>query len=248
MRLAADLLRRRAHGDLTAAAHERIARVVDQVQQHLTKLRRVGAHSELGRNIDADSDFARNALRDDAQQFLHDERGLDARAARTAAAGVCEQLIGELGRAQAGGTNVLERPARCLAFRELAQREVRVAEHGDEQVVEVVREPAREHPEALCALRIDHAAFEHAPRGDVDARADRAEDLAGGIAIRADHRRERLAAILGFVLDELARACALVAVDRLTRARGLGDRFVQRAADVALLVVAKQLHHSAAGA
>ena len=64
------------------------------------------------------------------------------------------------------------------AGRDLAQREVGVAEDRDEQVVEVVREPAGEHAEALGALRVDHPALELRARGDVDRGADRADDLA----------------------------------------------------------------------
>ena len=69
----------------------------------------------------------------------------------------------------------------------VAQAEVRVAEDRDEQVVEVVREAAGEHAEALGALRVDHAVLECVRGGDVDRRADHADDRSPS-AIGADRR------------------------------------------------------------
>ena len=113
--------------------------------------------------------------------------------------------------------SIAERPG--VARRNLAQREIGVAEHGDEQVVEVVRESAGEHAEALGALRIHHAALERRARGDIDERAERADHLAVAVAIRSDRRSDELAAVLAVRLDDLACERAAMRVDRVRRRR-----------------------------
>ena len=106
-----------------------------------------------------------------------------------------------------------------IAARQIAEREVGVADHGDEQVVEVVREPAGEHAEALCALGVDEAALECARCGDIERRADRADDRAV-LAIRRDRDRELLAAIRRCRNSaRLAVERALVIRDRIDGAR-----------------------------
>ena len=81
-----------------------------------------------------------------------------------------------------------------MPARQIAQREVGVAEDRDEEVVEVVREAAGEHAEALRALRVDHPALERARGGDIERGADRADDLAA-YAVRRDRDLELLAAV-----------------------------------------------------
>jgi hypothetical protein len=57
----------------------------------------------------------------------------------------------------------LEPLAQRVARRQVAEREARLADDRREQVVEVVRDPAREHTEALEPLHLLHAALERAP-------------------------------------------------------------------------------------
>jgi hypothetical protein len=84
-----------------------------------------------------------------------DDRGqADRRHAEACEAREHEQLAREIRGAAAGPLDARERLAE--RFRQLGplQHEVRVAEHADEQVVEVVRDPAGEYAEALQVSRL----------------------------------------------------------------------------------------------
>ena len=221
----------RGHLDLTGPTRECFARVAEQIHDDLAQLRRIGANCELRRNIERDAHLGRERWRRDAHQLLGDSSELDARRAGATATRVREQLIGELGGAQAGDLDVLDGIAPRLAAGNLAQREVRVAEHGDEQIVEVVGEAAGEQSEALGALRIDDAALELAPGRDVDERAEHADDLAARVPERCDRRRERLAAVFGFALDRLAVESTAMRRDAIDARRIGSERVLQRAAD-----------------
>ena len=96
-------------------------------------------------------------------QLLHEAGEVDRLHDEPPTAGIGEHLPAELG-GPAGG--VLDLPqvvaARGLG-RHLQQRQVGVAEDRREQVVEIVRDAAREHAEALQLLRLLHLRLELAP-------------------------------------------------------------------------------------
>ena len=107
---------------------------------------------------------------------------------KLAAPRVREHLPGEVGGTVDGLDRLLEVGALRGLRRQGQQREVDVPEERHEEVVEVVRDAAGEHPEALQLLGVQQAALELEPLlvralalGDVEPRAEDLDGRPGGI-------------------------------------------------------------------
>ena len=73
--------------------------------------------------------------------------------------GIGEQLTAQLGRAAAGGLDLLDVDADGRFFGQGVESDVRVAEDGGEQVVEVVRDDAGQNAETLELLCVQDLTF-----------------------------------------------------------------------------------------
>ena len=141
-----------------ADAVDRITRVQEQVQQHLTELATIGGHDALVRRMThVDVDTGRERPHDELDHLVDDGSKVEAACDATFLPAEQQELPHEVG-AVIGG---LLDPARVLRDAIVGTGALgdhrRVVEDDAEQVVEVVGDAAREPPQALHSLRLEVA-------------------------------------------------------------------------------------------
>ena len=186
----------------------RVAGIRREVDDDLLHLARVG---EDGLETTVVHDGDRDVLADEPSEHRHDAvediGEVDERRVRRALAREGEELAGELGRPARGAVDLLELGGLAVV---LGAEQRRVAGDDRQQVVEVVRDAAREAPDRLHALRLLQLLLEAPLLGDVAdderRRVDGPVRVADGEA--GDGRRERRAVppapALRLVLERVA--------------------------------------------
>ena len=174
------------HDDRAWNAADRIRGVGDQVHDHLADLRRITVERRQ-RVIQLEDDLRvlRHGRPQQMRHLADDVREVGRLQHEAALAGVGQHLVGQFGRALRGRLN-LRRSGRRPATpgSTSVERESGVSEHADEEIVEVVRDAAGQHAEALELLHVLHLRFETAPLffgahaiGDVAVAPDAAVDM-----------------------------------------------------------------------
>jgi hypothetical protein len=181
---------------------DRVGRVGDEVHHHLSQLRGVALHRRYRmRELVPEHHALGDHGLQEVTHLLDQGAEIDARDEEAPLAGVGEELPRELGRAQRGGLDALDGHERRRARRQLELREAGVAEHADEEVVEVVRDAAGEHAEALELLRRDELVLEPAGLGHVLHGADDPTRRAVRVALQAAARAHPERAAWGLVAE-----------------------------------------------
>ena len=147
-------------GQLPAVGH-RVARVDRQVHDHLLELVGIGAHAaELRRQHGHERDMLADQppqhavhLRDHAIEIEH--FGL-----QHLSAAVREQLSRQRCRSLGGFANLFHVPPFRVPRWKIPEQELRVAEDGGEQVVEIVGDATRELAHGFHLLRLPELLFE----------------------------------------------------------------------------------------
>jgi hypothetical protein len=158
----------------------------------LPELRGIGLdRGQPGCQVELD----RRALRDRRAHELRDlaDHGIDIDRldVEPPAAGIRQHLTGKVGRPPRGGFDLLEALACRGIARQVRERERRVTENRDEQVVEVVGDASCQHAEAFELLGLADAPLDPAPfrrgllvAGDVAKDDDRSDRSADGVVDR----------------------------------------------------------------
>ena len=173
-----------------AAVGHRVARVQGEVEQHLLHLAGIGLNRiqpglEHRHQLDP--------LAEDTAQHLDglgDERvQLERPRLEGLAPAEREQLSGQRGSAACTRFDAAQMTRRGAVRVDLRLRELRVAEHAEEKVVEVVRDPRRQLADRLDLLRLTELFLGGAAVGDVLGHRDGALRLPVGVA---KQRRRRV--------------------------------------------------------
>ena len=174
------------------AVRHRIARVHDQVDQHLLDLPAIHLHQPqflVGDDVDDDV-LAEETAEDrldvaDQRVEVEDLQLLDLPAAER------EQLTRQRGAVRGGFLDRFEIGAAAAVGRQFFEQQLAEADDRRQQIVEIVRDTAGEPADALHLLRLAELAFEAAAFGDI---ASRQHQLAVRLAAsRSGSRRSRRA-------------------------------------------------------
>ena len=142
-----------AQDDLPAFARQRLAGVRDQVHQHLAELRRVAVDADgLRRREPVELRAHRQRAAQRVERVVDDLAQVDPLARDPLAPREGEHLAHQRRGALAGAADLLEALAQAGIRARALQRQLGVPEDADQEVVEVVGDPAREQPEALEML------------------------------------------------------------------------------------------------
>ena len=170
-------------GDDAAAVADGLGGVDDEVHHDLPELRGVG---QDGRQAGAEIELQHGLLADgDLQEVrgvLHEQGEVEGLDNEAALAGVGEHLAAEVGGAEGGLFNLLERMLDGRTRREVHAREACVAQDAGEEIIEVVRDAPCKHAQALELLRLLQLQLHPlALLLHVGALDSRAENLGGGL-------------------------------------------------------------------
>ncbi len=177
-----------------AAGGHRVAGVHGQVHEHLLDLRGIRLDpAERPRHVDVELHVLAERPPEDRAQALEQVGDVDGRARNHLVAAEHEQLAGEPRRAVRGALDLLGVRAQRVGVVEPVHQEARVALDHREEVVEVVRDPAGELPDALEALRLAELSLEALPLRHVAAvQHDAPEvgvlELSGGLRLDLEPR------------------------------------------------------------
>ena len=170
----------RLEGEQPAVGHG-VAGIDGEVHHHLLDLGRIG---EDQRQVRSRVDDHLDVLTDDPLDELHHvgERlvEVDEAAVELLPAPEGEQLPGEHGGATTGEPDVLDARPQLALGRQLAGDHVARAHDDGEQVVEVVRDAARERPDRLHLLRLTELLL-------ADGEGLLGGELRGDVAVDAEH-------------------------------------------------------------
>ncbi len=176
---------------------EGLGGVGDEVHHHLTQLRRVALdRGELLGEAPLDGHRRRRDRVEEVRGVLEQAVEVEPADDEAPLARVGEELLGQVGGAHRGVLDVLELLAHRRLRRQLAQGEVGVTEHGDEQVVEVVGDPAGEHAQALELLRLLQLRLELLRVGVIRGHEQEADEAAPFVHRRGPDGAPHLGAVL----------------------------------------------------
>ncbi len=215
-----------------AAARHRVPGVDGEVDEHLLDLPWIGLHAPKGSPRQRDE---LDVLADHAPEHRLDslDDGVEVQHLRLEqlVAAEREQLARERGRPLRRLLDLLRAGAQRVVLAQLLEHQVAVAADGGEDVVEVVRDPAREAAHGLQLLRLAELILEVAALGDVPPDHENPGRRSGVVADGG-----------GAALDQ-APASALVADSHLDRDRGIALR--HHRGDGLSVVGMHELHHVA---
>ncbi len=167
-----------------ASAGHRIARVYTQVDQHLVKLRRVRHHRpQILVNFETKRDIARKRLADECLDFLHEMAKLHAGALSTDPAAEQQHLADDAGPAAHALLDHVHK-LKPVRIRHLMPDQIGRHQRRREDVVEVVRNAARQRADRLHALRPQQLLLKLAMLGDILGHTDDAGDVPGRVLDR----------------------------------------------------------------
>jgi hypothetical protein len=153
--------RARAQPDPAAPLGDGLGGVHEQVGDGVSELRAVGLHhADAARALDLEVDRARHRRAVEVGALAHERAEVRPLDDEAPAPGVREHLARQLRRSLRRGEGLGERVRLLGAGRGVGHRELEVAGDGEQQVVEVVRDAAREHAQALVLLRDEQPALE----------------------------------------------------------------------------------------
>jgi hypothetical protein len=146
----------------------RLHRVADQVGHDPLDLDPVADHRRARhRQLDLELDLRGHELAKPVLELAHLCAQLEALHVHRSAAREDQELLRQRRRALAAIDDLLEIRARGVAFSEIVVGELGVPEDAREQVVEVVRDAARQHAEALELAGVAQLSFGADPLGHV---------------------------------------------------------------------------------
>ena len=153
--LGCEVLARRADDHGAGALPDGVGGVQHQIHQHLLELHDVGVHLErLAREVELERDASGQRGGEQIGERAGQLRQLHRAHLGRPAPRVREQLLHEPRRALGGLFGVAERFGAVLGRRVARSRIAHARQDHGEQVVEVVRDAAREHAEALELARL----------------------------------------------------------------------------------------------
>ena len=151
----------RGNHDAPAGWTHRLRGVRAEVHEDALHFRPVRAHEWQGiRDVGHKFDGGRCAGTQELQRFVKRGRDVERHGIGAPLPAVAEDLDDELPRSFAGGEDRVEHGAEVFVFSVREPRELRIAEDGREDVVEVVRDSAREAPDHLGALGLLQLGFQ----------------------------------------------------------------------------------------
>ncbi len=220
----------RFHGNVDrAAVRHRVARVDDQIHQHLLDLARLDPHvRRRARGVDAQLDVVGEPLQH-AVDAAHDGVQIEPLRLERLPAAEGEELARQVRAALGRFLNLLGVQARRVAGLEAHRQQLGAAENRGQHVVEIVRHAPREASHRLHFLGLAELLFKGALGGDVlddpfeAAHAVVEVDHAGRDAY--DDRR----AVLALPVDVDARRADAAAAVPLDELRAFGGRSIDRA-------------------
>jgi hypothetical protein len=172
---------------------EGLGGVGEQVHHDLLQLGRIGQrarHGAIELQVQHRGLGQRGAQ--DLDVLLHQRAQVHGAHLEAAPARVGQHLPGQVRRAPGGAHRLLDAAAGERLRRQVLLRQVEVRQDGQQQVVEVVRDAARQHPQALQLLAVQQPALHLQPLvlgqlalGDVLDRPDHGGDLARVVELQS---------------------------------------------------------------
>ena len=145
-----------------------LRRVQRQVDQELLDLSRVGVEQrEIGIEVEQEFDIPGDGRFEQAAALRNDLRDVHGCQNEPAHPRIGQHLGGKVRGALTGFEHLLDERARTVRRWQLIQHQGRVAQDACEQVIEIVRNAARERADALELLRPEQARLHPLPFADV---------------------------------------------------------------------------------